>query len=159
MNEHTKETGLVWVEDARVRVKSAVWKFTTQILLQDEEQWRCTCAHSEKGETERGRGNVAAEVEKLRKEVAKRLRVAFRALMGSGFAFAATWSIKNMNPSARYRMFGVSLAVGVDRPCFFGEDCDCEEPRPATPFSWSQSCIFPLTSTCYFSSTRITTVR
>jgi hypothetical protein len=31
-------------------------------------------------------------------------------------------------------MFVVRLAVGVDQQRFFGEDCDCEESRPATPF-------------------------
>jgi hypothetical protein len=38
----------------------------------------------------RGKGNVAAEAERLRIEVDTRLRVAFRAFIGSGFAFAAT---------------------------------------------------------------------
>jgi hypothetical protein len=36
------------------------------------------------------RGKVAAEVEALRTEVATRLRVALRELVGSVFAFAAT---------------------------------------------------------------------
>jgi hypothetical protein len=31
-------------------------------------------------------------------------------------------------------LFDVRLAVGVDRPRLLGEDCDCEEPRPATLF-------------------------
>ena len=37
----------------------------------------------------KGRGKVAAEVKKLRTEVATRLRVAFLELMDSGFACAA----------------------------------------------------------------------
>jgi hypothetical protein len=46
----------------------------TQIPPQDENQWRCTCTHHTRSEVRRkwGRDNVAAEVEKLRAEVAIR---------------------------------------------------------------------------------------
>jgi hypothetical protein len=43
--------------------------------------------------------------------------------------------MKTVNPSAKYCIFGVRLAVGVDRPRLFDEGYDCEEPRPATSFS------------------------
>jgi len=36
--------------------------------------------------------------------------------------------MKTMNPSGMYRMFGVSLSVGVDPLGLFGENGDCEGP-------------------------------
>jgi hypothetical protein len=55
-------------------------------------------------------------------------------MLGSGFAFAETWSMKTMNPSARYRVFGVRLAVSVDPAtlfCFFVKTATAKSPgRP-----------------------------
>jgi hypothetical protein len=42
--------------------------------------------------------------------------------------------MKAVIPSARFRMSGMCLVVGVDRPRLFGEDFDCEEPMPAMFF-------------------------
>jgi hypothetical protein len=59
------------------------------MLPQDEEQRRYTAHTRSEERRNRGIDNVAAEVEKLLTKFATGVRMALRALMGFGFAFAA----------------------------------------------------------------------